>query len=127
MYALKLVGLVVLASISVLGFIVGYGQFQDYQAHLDAQDAVEDIDDAVIKNFLTPGNPRENFELKVEVPSGYQLKFEENSVSIDGSTETLDVKDQYSYVENNFSAGVYNLRFSLYEDNDEYLIEVREV
>ena len=127
MYALKLVGLVVLASISALGFIAGYGQFQDYQAHLDAQDAVEDIDYAVKNNFFIGGNPQENFELEVEVPSGHELIFEENSVSIDGITESLEGKGQYSYVENSFSAGFYNLRFSLYEDNDEYLIEVREV
>jgi|GEM_PF-3307764 len=127
MYTLKLVGLVVLASMSALGFIVGYGQFQDYQAHLEAQDSVKDIDEAVWNNFLKPPNPQDNFELEVKIPSGYQLRFEENSVNADGVSRPLESEGLYSYVEDNFSSGVYTLEFSWTEDNGKYLIEVGRV
>ncbi len=127
MYALKLVGLVVLAGLSVTGFILGYNQFQEWQTQLEAEDLVREIDSEVSSNFFL--SDYENFKMEgMRVPEGYVLSFRENHIEINGFERELENPKESSYEYEDFNSGVYDFLFTV-ERKDEApdLVRVEEV
>lgn len=122
MYALKMVGLAVLAGACVFAFIIGYNQFQGISASQKVRDEAQDLD-MVIGTVISSGSGPEN--INIEIPEGYTLKFEENQIKINGIKYPASPEDEYSLPVNGptLSQGSYNLQVSL----DNGVVNVEEV
>ncbi len=121
MYALKMVGLAVLAGACIFAFIIGYNQLQGLSASQKAREEAGNLD-MKIEDVIITGN-QENVE--IEIPEGYTLKFEENQIKMNGIKYPASPKDEYSLPVNGptLSQGVYTLQISL--DNE--VVKVRRV
>lgn len=80
MYALKMVGLVVLAGTCVIALIVGYNYFHNLSANKQARQEAHKLHSEIEQVII---NLDEN-PVSVEIPNGYTLEFESNQLVIDG-------------------------------------------
>lgn len=86
MYALKMVGLVVLAATCLLVFFVGYNYFQEISSSQKAFEEATNLDEE-IEGLIISGDVGENSKVIVDIPSGFSLYFdsENNQWVIDGT------------------------------------------
>lgn len=85
MYALKMLGLVVLAGICVVAFVVGYDYFQGLSTSQEAREQAGQLNEE-IKGMIVSGVVGENKKVTVSVPGDYTLRFnsETNQLVMDG-------------------------------------------
>lgn len=82
MYALRMVGLVVLAGLCVTAFIIGYDYFQEFSKDTKAEQEASRLDQEITEviNSLSI----ENETSTIDIPSNYTLKFEDNRLIMNG-------------------------------------------
>lgn len=86
MYALKMLGLIVLAGVCTVAFILGYGYYQKLSASQRAREEVSRLNDE-IEYMISSGAVGENEELTLNIPEGYSLHFdsEAEQIAINGT------------------------------------------
>ncbi|KXB04745.1 hypothetical protein AKJ50_02040 [candidate division MSBL1 archaeon SCGC-AAA382A13] len=81
MYALKMVGLTVLAGFCILGFAISYNYFHEFsdlkEVRKEALDLHKEIEYAIIT-----GNSK---KLSIKIPKDYSLSFNSNKLTINGN------------------------------------------
>ena len=82
MPALRMLASVIFASLAVLTFAMGYKYAKALAGARDAREAALEVD-AAVRAVTATGDPR---KVKVRVPEGYKLKFENNRMTLDGMT-----------------------------------------
>jgi hypothetical protein len=80
MPALKTLALVILAAFVVSIFVLGYQSLQALNRERKAREAALELNSGV-QAVIASRNPR---TVRITVPAGYKLKFENQRVSIDG-------------------------------------------
>lgn len=81
MYALKMLGLIVLAGICTVAFILGYGYFQKVSASQRAKEEAYRLNDK-IEYVISSGATGEDEEIILNIPGGYSLRFDSEAEQI---------------------------------------------
>lgn len=92
MYALKMLGLAVLAGACTFAFIIGYNQFQELSASTKARDEASKLNDS-IKYVISTGN---SDKVNIKIPGGYTLVFESKKIKINGFEYPKPPQDNYN-------------------------------
>ncbi len=125
MYAMKMLGLAVLAGICVVGFVVGYNYFQGLSARQKARSEASRLNNEI--NFVISSSDN-NKNLNIEIPDDYVLQFEENRIVIDGMKFPKDNPYELPVDGPELGPGVHNLLIKIERNNsDEWIVRVREV
>ncbi|MCS7131920.1 MAG: hypothetical protein NZ934_04255 [Hadesarchaea archaeon] len=82
MPALRVLASVILASLAVLTFTMGYRYAEALARARDAKEAAMEVD-AAVRAVTATGDPK---KIGIRIPDGYVLKFEGNRITLDGTT-----------------------------------------
>lgn len=80
MNTLRLVGLAILAGLTLSIFFVMYSQVMRMSESKKTKKLIDKLN-SNIEHALISGSPE---RVRVDVPSGYKLRFEENQIALDG-------------------------------------------
>ena len=117
MPALRTLALVILAAFVVSIFVIGYQFLQALDSERRARDAALELNNGV-QAVIATGNPH---TIKITVPAGYKLKFENQRVTINGFA-VPENGYQLPVIGPELSEGSYRLTIAFKPENNSVVV-----